>query len=355
MPVQRQAELRKSVDPRPVGDVGNTIIAYEIVAIAQSVIDHAKKTHGLALVALDGERNLLGCKNFEVPELTQHRTDVPNLEEQPLQQRSQTTFTSTRWIAFLHPNSGWVRPPTAWALEHSTTSPGPVARQERTNRCQARSARGSTCASVHVAPPSTLTSTRWIPRSAHAHPQSSCGLSRLSVCPGAGATMMDSGATDQTGTLFPESSPPALRIGSLYQRVVKGPGARLSTRVIRVSHLTLLVSSIKTRDNEAGRETVFWRQSAAIHFIGDQDISLNARNRKILEIGIDDNAAEFTKIRAVRPNVLSGRARPAIGQDVGEPDATPPDVANASRRLERREGTSAALMSTCHLGRWIPR
>jgi hypothetical protein len=53
-----------------------------------------------------GERNLLGCKNFEVPELTQHRTNVPNLEEQPLQQRRQTTFTSTRWIAFLHPNSG---------------------------------------------------------------------------------------------------------------------------------------------------------------------------------------------------------------------------------------------------------
>jgi hypothetical protein len=100
---------------------------------------------------------------------------------------------------------------------------------------------------------------------------------------------------------------------------------------------------------------VFWRQSAAIHFIGDQDISLNARNRKILEIGIDDNAAEFTKIRTVRPNVLNGRARPAIGQDIGEPDATPPDVANASRRLERREGTSAALMSTCHLGRWIAR
>src|SRR5262249_27234735 len=210
-----------------------------------------------------------------------------------------------------------------------------MARQERTNRCPAPSARGSTSASAHVAPPSTLTSTRWIPRSAHAHPQSSCVVSRLSVCPGAGATMMDSGATDQTGTLFPESSPPALRIGSLYQRVVKGPGARLHESHSRKPFDA--VSSIKTRDNEAGRENVFWRQSAAIHFIGDQDISLNARNRKILEIGIDDNAAEFTKIRTVRPNVLNGRARPAIGQDIGEPDATPPDVANASRRLERRE------------------
>src|SRR5262249_58505513 len=107
--------------------------------------------------------------------------------------------------------------------------------------CAAGPGGGSTWSSVHVAPPSTLTSTRWIPGSAQAHPKSSCGLSRLSVCPGAAATMMGSGAPDQPGTLFPESSPPALRIGSLYQRVVKGPGARLSARVIRVSHLTLLV------------------------------------------------------------------------------------------------------------------
>src|SRR5262245_28135576 len=83
--VEGQAELRKSVDPRPVGDVGNPVITYEIVAVAESFIEHAEKAHSLALVALDGERNLLGCEDFEVPELTQHRTDVPNLEEQPLQ------------------------------------------------------------------------------------------------------------------------------------------------------------------------------------------------------------------------------------------------------------------------------
>ena len=85
MPVQGQAELRKSVDPSPVGDVGNPVIAYEIVAVAQSFIEHAEKTHGLALVALDGERNLLGRKDFEVPELTHHGTDMSHLEEQPLQ------------------------------------------------------------------------------------------------------------------------------------------------------------------------------------------------------------------------------------------------------------------------------
>src|SRR5918999_428387 len=85
MSVEGQAELWKSVDPRPVGDVGNTVIAYEIVAVAQSFIEHAEKTHGLALVALDGERNLLGREDFEVPELTHHWTNMPNLEEQPLQ------------------------------------------------------------------------------------------------------------------------------------------------------------------------------------------------------------------------------------------------------------------------------
>src|SRR5919106_472675 len=60
MPVECQAKLRKSVNPRPVGDVGDAVIAYEIFAIAQSFIEDAEKARGLALVALDGERNLLG-------------------------------------------------------------------------------------------------------------------------------------------------------------------------------------------------------------------------------------------------------------------------------------------------------
>jgi hypothetical protein len=98
---------------------------------------------------------------------------------------------------------------------------------------------------------------------------------------------------------------------------------------------------------------VFGRQRAAVHLIADQDIGFNTRDRKILDVGIDDNAPEFTGIRAIRPNVLSGRAWLTIGQHVGKPDATPPDVANASRRLERRERTAAALMNARHLGLWI--
>ena len=155
-----------------------------------------------------------------------------------------------------------------------------------------------------------------------------------------------------TSVVLPVSPPVPSSTGSLYQRVVNGPGARLSPSVIRVSHFDA-VGSIKTRNNEAGRETVFGRQCAAVHLIADQDIGLNTRDRKILDVGIDDNAAEFTKIRAVRPNVLSGGAWLAIGQHVDQPDATPPHVANPSRRLERRERTAAALMNTRHLGLWI--
>jgi hypothetical protein len=92
------------------------------------------------------------------------------------------------------------------------------------------------------------------------------------------------------------------------------------------------------------------RPAAGCVLIADQDIGLNTRDRKILDVGIDGNAAEFTEIRAVTPNVPSGLAWPTIGQHVGKPDATPPDVANASRRLERRERTAAALMDACHFG-----
>src|SRR5262245_45893748 len=45
------------------------------------------------------------------------------------------------------------------------------------------------------------------------------------------------------------------------------------------------VSSIKTRDNEAGGKTVFGRQRTAIDLVSDQDIVRNTRDRKILNIG----------------------------------------------------------------------
>ena len=57
----------------------------------------------------------------------------------------------------------------------------------------------------------------------------------------AGETISDSGAIDQTGVTTPVSRPAPSRTGSLYQRLVNGPGARRSASVIRASHFTLLV------------------------------------------------------------------------------------------------------------------
>src|SRR5215813_11484906 len=94
---------------------------------------------------------------------------------------------------------------------------------------------------------------------------------------------------------------------------------------------------------------MFRRQRGAVQLVGDQNIGINTRDRKILDVGIDNNAAELTKIRAVRPDVLSSRAWPAVGQQVDEPDAAPPDIANASRRLERGERATAALMNACNV------
>jgi hypothetical protein len=96
-------------------------------------------------------------------------------------------------------------------------------------------------AAVQVAAPSKLTSTTSTPPSAHAHPQIAVDSPAATVASGPGETITDSGAIDQTGVVAPVGFPDSSRIGSLYQRVVKGPVARASARVIRVSHFTLFV------------------------------------------------------------------------------------------------------------------
>ena len=68
-----------------------------------------------------------------------------------------------------------------------------------------------------------------------------CALEALMVASGAGATITDCGAIAQTGTVRPLADPHSSCTGSLYQRCVKGPDARASARVTRVSHLTLFV------------------------------------------------------------------------------------------------------------------
>ena len=60
----------------------------------------------------------------------------------------------------------------------------------------------------------------------------------FAVDTGAGATITDCGAIDQTGTVDPVGWPASSSTGSLYQRVVNGPRARLSASVTRMSHFT---------------------------------------------------------------------------------------------------------------------
>ena len=100
----------------------------------------------------------------------------------------------------------------------------------------------SSSARRHVAASSVQTYTLRTPPSAHAQPH----ISRLAddssmVSSGAGGTMSESGAIDHTRVASPVSRPTPSSTGSLYQRVVNAPSARVSASVNRVSHLTLFV------------------------------------------------------------------------------------------------------------------
>src|SRR6516165_4028654 len=143
-------------------------------------------------------------------------------------------------MALRRPDSGWHSPLAVVARDASVTVPHLIGIQDSVKRCQARSAAGSSAAGCQY-PPSTLTSTWLTPPSAQAQPQISVALEALMVASGAGATITDCGAIAQTGTVRPLADAQSSCTGSLYQRVVKGPDARASASVTRVSHLTLFV------------------------------------------------------------------------------------------------------------------
>ncbi len=73
----------------------------------------------------------------------------------------------------------------------------------------------SSPAGNQLAPPSVLTSTALAPPSAHAQPQISAASPAFSVLSGAGETITDSGAIDQTGRVSPVGSPAESRTTSL--------------------------------------------------------------------------------------------------------------------------------------------
>src|SRR5712691_7893769 len=130
-------------------------------------------------------------------------------------------------MALRRPDAGWHSPLAAVARDASVTVPHFSGIQDSVKRCQD--------------PPSTLIPTWPTPPSAQAQPQIWVALEALMVASGAGAAITDCGAIAQTGTVRPLADPHSSCTGSLYQRCVKGPDARASASVTRVSHLTLFV------------------------------------------------------------------------------------------------------------------
>src|SRR5947209_11429374 len=143
-------------------------------------------------------------------------------------------------MALRRPDAGWHSPLAVVARDASVTVPHFSGIQDSVKSCQARSAAGSSRAGCQD-PPSTLIPTWPTPPSAQAQPQIWVASEALMVASGAGATITDCGAIAQTGTVRPLADPHSSCTGSLYQRCVKGPGARASASVTRVSHLTLFV------------------------------------------------------------------------------------------------------------------
>src|SRR5215467_14099849 len=143
-------------------------------------------------------------------------------------------------MALRRPDAGWHSPLAVVARDASVTVPRLLGSQDSVNRCQPRSTAGSSRVGCQDSP-STLISTWPTPPSAQAQPQTSVASDAFMVASGAGATITDCGAIDQTGAVRPLADAHSPCTGSLYQRVVKGPDARASASVTRVSHLTLFV------------------------------------------------------------------------------------------------------------------
>src|ERR1700730_4348642 len=93
-------------------------------------------------------------------------------------------------MALRRPDAGWHSPLAAVARDASVTVPHFSGIQDSVNRCQARSATGSSRAGCQD-PPSTLISTWPTPPSAQAQPQISVALEALTAASGAGATITD--------------------------------------------------------------------------------------------------------------------------------------------------------------------
>jgi hypothetical protein len=78
---------------------------------------------------------------------------------------------------------------------------------------------------------------------------------------------------------------------------------------------------------------VFRRQRLAIHPPGDEYIAFNARERKILCVTINCNAAEVFEIRTLRPDISGFPLWTAVSEYIRKPHTRPDDVAYTPRWL----------------------
>jgi hypothetical protein len=82
--VDRHARPLPGAHPREVRDVGDGVVAGEVLVIGEPAIEHAEQPLGLALIAVDRDRNPLGQVAIEDVGLAHHRADAGHLEHEPL-------------------------------------------------------------------------------------------------------------------------------------------------------------------------------------------------------------------------------------------------------------------------------
>ena len=83
-PVERDARPLVAAHPRPVRDVGDRIVAGEVLVIRQPRVEHLEQAANLALITVDRVRNALRRVAVEDVRLPHHRPDAAHLEHQPL-------------------------------------------------------------------------------------------------------------------------------------------------------------------------------------------------------------------------------------------------------------------------------
>src|SRR5690606_20759380 len=83
-PVDRYTRPLIRADPRPMRDIGDRVVAREVLVVLEPLVEHLEETAHLALITFDRVRDLLGRVAVEHVGLAHHRPDAAHLEHEPL-------------------------------------------------------------------------------------------------------------------------------------------------------------------------------------------------------------------------------------------------------------------------------